>query len=97
MAHSRIIETPAGFVWDWDGSADALDKMLWPVVLSAADLLTSKELERVGECADHRRCGWLFFDVSRNHSRRWVSMEICGNRAKVRRHRSKIAADKAIR
>jgi predicted RNA-binding Zn ribbon-like protein len=86
MAHLRIIETPAGFVWGWDGGDDALDQMLWPVVRSAADLLTSKELERVGECAEHQRCGWLFLDVSRNHSRRWCSMELCGNRAKVRRH-----------
>jgi predicted RNA-binding Zn ribbon-like protein len=86
MAHLRIIHTPEGFVWDWDGGEDALDQMLWPVVRSAVDLLTSKELERVGECAGDRGCGWLFLDMSRNHSRRWCSMELCGNRAKVRRH-----------
>jgi predicted RNA-binding Zn ribbon-like protein len=86
MAHLRIVQTPAGFVWDWDGDENALDRMLWPVVRSAVDLLTSKRLERVGECADDRGCGWLFLDVSRNHSRRWCSMEACGNRAKFRRH-----------
>jgi predicted RNA-binding Zn ribbon-like protein len=86
MTHLRIIQTAAGFVWDWDGGEDALDQMLWPVVRSAGDLLTSKELERVGECAGDRGCGWLFLDMSRNHSRRWCSMELCGNRAKVRRH-----------
>jgi predicted RNA-binding Zn ribbon-like protein len=86
MAHLRIIQTAAGFVWDWDGGEDALDQMLWPVVRSAVDLLTSKELERVGECAGDWGCGWLFLDMSRNHSRRWCSMELCGNRAKVRRH-----------
>jgi predicted RNA-binding Zn ribbon-like protein len=59
--------------------------MLWPVVRDAADLLTSKELNRVGRCADER-CGWLFVDTSRNRSRRWCSMESCGNRAKARRH-----------
>jgi predicted RNA-binding Zn ribbon-like protein len=86
MAHLRITQTPAGFVWDWDGGEDTLDQMLWPVVRSAVDLLTSKELERVGECADKEGCGWLFLDTSRNHSRRWCSMELCGNRAKFRRY-----------
>ena len=32
-------------------------------------------------------CEWAFFDVSRNRSRTWCSMEECGNRAKTRRYR----------
>jgi predicted RNA-binding Zn ribbon-like protein len=31
-------------------------------------------------------CGWLFLDTSKNHSRRWCSMDACGNQAKARRH-----------
>ncbi|PTL56460.1 CGNR zinc finger domain-containing protein [Paraconexibacter algicola] len=34
-------------------------------------------------------CGWAFYDVSRNRSRRWCSMEVCGNRAKVRAYRDR--------
>ncbi|WP_372791860.1 CGNR zinc finger domain-containing protein [Paraconexibacter sp.] len=34
-------------------------------------------------------CGWAFYDVSRNRSRRWCSMEICGNRAKVGAYRDR--------
>jgi predicted RNA-binding Zn ribbon-like protein len=52
-------------------------------------LVTSKEIKRVGECADDRGCGYLFIDTSRNHSRRWCSMEACGNRAKAQRHYQK--------
>jgi predicted RNA-binding Zn ribbon-like protein len=85
LAQSRIVSTAEGFVWDWAGAEDALDWMLWPVVHGAAGLLTSEELDRVGQCADDR-CGWLFLDTSRNRSRRWCSMEDCGNRAKARRH-----------
>jgi predicted RNA-binding Zn ribbon-like protein len=59
---------------------------MWPVVHSAAELLTSPHLDRVRQCADDRGCGFLFFDTSRNGSRRWCSMESCGNRAKARRH-----------
>jgi predicted RNA-binding Zn ribbon-like protein len=85
LAQSRIALAAEGFVWEWAGRDEALDRMLWPVVHDVADLLTSEDLDRVGQCADDR-CGWLFLDVSRNHSRRWCSMEACGNRAKARRH-----------
>lgn len=76
---------PAGFEWRWTGDADALDRMLWPVVRSAVDLLTSPDLARIQIC-DGPTCDWLFLDVSRNHSRRWCDMRDCGNRAKARRY-----------
>jgi predicted RNA-binding Zn ribbon-like protein len=85
LACSGIIPSGDGYAWDWVGKEGALDRVLWPVVRDAADLLTSGDLARVGQCADDR-CGWLFFDTSRNHSRRWCSMEDCGNRAKARRY-----------
>jgi predicted RNA-binding Zn ribbon-like protein len=85
LAQSRIVSTAEGFAWDWAGAEDTLDQMLWPVVHDAAGLLTSEELDRVGQCAADR-CGWLFLDTSRNRSRRWCSMEDCGNRAKARRY-----------
>lgn len=34
-------------------------------------------------------CEWAFFDSSRNRSRTWCSMEVCGNRTKTRRYRSR--------
>jgi predicted RNA-binding Zn ribbon-like protein len=85
MSHSRIRTANGGFAWDWEARERAFDQMLWPVIRAAADLLTSDELERLGECADDRGCGYLFIDTSKNHSRRWCSMESCGNRAKARR------------
>ncbi|CAA9468227.1 MAG: hypothetical protein AVDCRST_MAG12-527 [uncultured Rubrobacteraceae bacterium] len=33
------------------------------------------------------RCGWAFYDRSKNRSGRWCSMEVCGNRAKTRAYR----------
>jgi predicted RNA-binding Zn ribbon-like protein len=85
LAQSQIALTAEGFAWERVGAEDALDRMLWPVVRDAADLLTSGVLDRVGQCADDR-CGWLFLDMSRNRSRRWCSMQDCGNRAKARQH-----------
>ena len=85
LARAQIASGTEGFFWDWGGAENDLDRMLWPVVHDAATLLTSEELSRVGQCSDGR-CGWLFLDTSRNRSRRWCSMEDCGNRAKARRY-----------
>ena len=85
LAHSAITLADEGFAWIWEGDEGALDRLLWPVVRDAVDLMTSAELSRVGQCADDQ-CGWLFLDLSRNRSRRWCSMKDCGNRAKARRH-----------
>ena len=69
--------------WAWPAGASALELPLWPALWSAAELLMAPELARVRECES---CSWLFLDTSRNHTRRWCSMEDCGNVAKARRH-----------
>jgi len=89
MIHGRIVPEVAGFAWHWeDSSARRLDRVLWPLVRSAADVLTSSDLEHVRLCAAED-CGWLFLDESKNHTRRWCDMKTCGNRAKARRHYQK--------
>jgi len=89
LRRSRLVSNaarPRGagrFAWEIIGRIDDFDRVLWPVLKSAADLLTSPELRRVKQCADDRGCGFLFLDRSKNLSRRWCSMKSCGNRAKV--------------
>jgi predicted RNA-binding Zn ribbon-like protein len=91
----EIVSTEEEFVWHWAGPEGTLDHLLWPIARSAADLLTSTELSRVGQCADEDGCGWLFLDMSRNRSRRWCDIKDCGNRAKAKRHyaRQKYSAE----
>ena len=85
MARSQIIKTADGFSWDWSKDEESLDRLLWPVARSAAELLTSDEITRARVCtADD--CTWVFMDTSKNRSRRWCDMKYCGNRAKSRRH-----------
>jgi predicted RNA-binding Zn ribbon-like protein len=88
LGRLRVAKTPDGFGWDWSGDPEALDRVLWPVARSAADLLTSGERDQVRECASEA-CSWLFVDRSRTHRRRWCDMKTCGNRAKARRHYQK--------
>ena len=80
--HSRSRRPPVGLARSNAGTLD-LAQPLWPVVRSAADLLTGPSLERVKRCPGEG-CGWLFLDTSRNGSRRWCDMASCGNRARVR-------------
>ncbi len=93
MAKSHLIWNETTFDWGRQGEDGDLDQMLWWIVRSASDLLTSEDLKRVGVCADVRGCGWLFYDTSRNRTRQWCSMRGCGNRAKARRHYEKVKSD----
>ncbi len=88
----RIIPTVDGFTWDWADDENELDRIIWPVAQSAADLLTSGDLAKLRECASPE-CSSLFLDTSRNRSRRWCDMKICGNRAKAHRHYHRKKAD----
>lgn len=85
MARAGVRPGPDGYRWDWPSTpgADELDLPLWPVVRSAADLVTGPSFDRVKRCPGDG-CGWLFLDASRNGSRRWCDMASCGNRARVR-------------
>ena len=81
----RLVGDEGGFAWGW-APGDDLDRILWPVAWSAAELLAQGPLERVRECPGDDTCGWLFLDTSRNGSRRWCDMSTCGNRSKARRY-----------
>ncbi|MFG1947303.1 CGNR zinc finger domain-containing protein [Nonomuraea sp. NPDC048826] len=67
--------------------AVVLDDPLWHAAwVAAADLarVLGERPERVRKCANPRCVLW-FRDVSKNGGRRWCSMDVCGNRAKVGR------------
>lgn len=86
LARLRLAKDSDGFRWEWKED-QALDRMLWSVARSAGELLTSDRLGQVRVCAAPD-CDWLFLDTSRNGSRRWCDMRVCGNRSKVRRYRA---------
>ncbi|MGA2136792.1 MAG: CGNR zinc finger domain-containing protein [Bryobacteraceae bacterium] len=87
-SNQRLTAYRGRFAFAFPPSPESLDRVLWPVALSAAELLTSDDLAAIRECPGPD-CGWLFLDTSRNRRRRWCDMQDCGNRAKVRRFRTK--------
>jgi predicted RNA-binding Zn ribbon-like protein len=88
LSHLRLEQENGAFAWRWDMNESPLDRVLWPAVRSAAELVSREERLRVRECAADR-CGWLFLDRSKNGSRRWCDMTVCGNRAKARSYHAR--------
>ena len=66
---------------------------LWaPIVDATADLLTEAESSRIRKCES---CVVHFFDTSKKGSRRWCSMNICGNKLKVAAYQRRKRGDNA--
>ena len=75
IGHRHATDDPVG---------EALAGVVGPLVRAIA----AGETDRFRICANDG-CGWAFEDTSRGGRRRWCEMSSCGNRAKVRRFRSR--------
>lgn len=85
----RMVMAECGVQWGWAGDEDTLDRMLWPVLFSTAELLIAAEgRPQVRQCA-FRGCLLFFVDRSPSGQRKWCDMNTCGNRAKAIRHRKR--------
>jgi predicted RNA-binding Zn ribbon-like protein len=91
QANRSLRWTPSGIKSLWP-SEDDPRLPLWLLTQSAADLVTSEAADSVRACAAPG-CRWLFLDASRNHTRRWCDMKICGNRMKARRFKAQQRAE----
>ena len=81
-AHGRLV--PHDGALQWVSSADdEVDRVGWEIARAAGRLVVSHRLGRVRACAAGD-CAWWFVDDTKNRSRRWCDMTICGNREKLR-------------
>lgn len=86
-ANARLV--PHEGALQWVASAeDDLERIIWEIARAAGRLVVSPRLARVRACAASD-CGWWFMDDTKNRSRRWCDMKLCGNREKLRRFRKK--------
>jgi predicted RNA-binding Zn ribbon-like protein len=69
---------------DADG-VGALFGSILPIVLRAQD---TGEWDRLKACSAED-CQWAFYDSSRNKTKMWCSMEVCGNRHKAKKYRER--------
>jgi predicted RNA-binding Zn ribbon-like protein len=84
-ARRVLVRDATGFGWQIDREGLSAPTLLAPVLWAMGDLMVSPETIRLRHCANDK-CLWLFLDDSKNGSRRWCSMQACGNRAKAHRH-----------
>ncbi|WP_350349117.1 CGNR zinc finger domain-containing protein [Agromyces sp. G08B096] len=72
-------------------SVQTVPQALSTIARDAVDLFSPANLERIRRCSADD-CDIVYLDTSRAASRRWCSMQRCGNRAKVRAHRARKGA-----
>ncbi|WP_321921272.1 CGNR zinc finger domain-containing protein [Paraburkholderia guartelaensis] len=65
------------------------ESLLMPIAEALAKLVCEQDFTHVKAC-EGPKCTLLFADHTRGHARRWCSMAICGNRAKVAAHRKRL-------
>jgi predicted RNA-binding Zn ribbon-like protein len=85
--HTTVIDHPQArgrLVWRWGRFQTEPELPVWILARSVADILLSEQIVHVRTCAVNT-CRWLFLDTSKNHTRRWCNMKVCGNRVKARR------------
>jgi predicted RNA-binding Zn ribbon-like protein len=58
------------------------EQLLQPLAFAIGDLVSSADFRLVRGC-ESPECTVFFYDRTKNHRRRWCSMALCGNRAKV--------------
>jgi predicted RNA-binding Zn ribbon-like protein len=82
-------DPPANMAWQWSHlAATDTNFPLWLLAQSVSDILLSPDAAKVRTCAVDT-CRWLFLDTSKNHTRRWCNMKVCGNRMKARRFQAR--------
>jgi predicted RNA-binding Zn ribbon-like protein len=70
---------------------DGIDAVLGRLLAIVAEAQAAGTWVRLKACLAED-CHWAFYDGSRNRSRTWCSMSVCGNRAKARSYRARASA-----
>ena len=80
--YSSVTKSPTGFQLKYTRDFTLPEHLLVAIAESAAWLLCKGDWNLVKVCSNPE-CGLFFYDTTRNHKRRWCSMQTCGNRSKV--------------
>ena len=81
-AYTRVSRSGGGYVSRAEPLSSSALHLLVPIAESATWLLEHGEPDLVRRC-EGNQCVLFFYDTTRNHSRRWCSMDSCGSRAKA--------------
>jgi predicted RNA-binding Zn ribbon-like protein len=78
--YHELVKTESGFEKRFRSNFDKPQQLLIPIAESAADLISYGNPKNLRKCEG---CILYFYDTTKNHRRRWCSMNACGNRAKA--------------
>ena len=101
VTHAKMLATATlaphwdNYGWAWHPKNELTAAILGPIALSALDLLIDADFSRIKQCQGNH-CGWLFFDSTKNRSRQWCDMSVCGNRAKASALRARIRRENQV-
>ncbi|UVT22174.1 MAG: ABATE domain-containing protein [Nitrospira sp.] len=83
--YPELLRTKEGITQRFHSLATQQVELLAPFLGAACDLLSSDRLCLIKKCAN-AACVLYFLDTTKNHTRNWCSMQMCGNRMKVAAH-----------
>ena len=76
------------FLWKQLRRFDSPGDLLLPIAQAIGEFICLNDFKYVKPCKNHECILW-FYDISKNHTRNWCSMSICGNRAKAAAYRER--------
>ncbi|MEK6764383.1 MAG: ABATE domain-containing protein [Nitrospirota bacterium] len=83
--YPQLVREKEGYTRQFQSQAAQKDGLLAPLAEAASDLLCSGKWSLVKKCGNPA-CILYFYDTTKNHTRNWCSMQLCGNRKKVAAH-----------
>ena len=83
--YPQLVYKKGGYTRQFQSQAAQKDGLLAPLAEAASDLLCSGKWSLVKKCGNPA-CILYFYDTTKNHTRNWCSMQLCGNRKKVAAH-----------
>ncbi|GAA5080782.1 CGNR zinc finger domain-containing protein [Lysobacter panacisoli] len=87
-AYGRIARQGGALVFEEARRWRSPESLLIPIGAAMARVIVEEDFTHLKTCEGHG-CTLVFADHTRGRRRRWCSMSVCGNRAKVSAHRSR--------
>lgn len=83
--YPQLVRRKDGFEQQFHSVAAPVHNLLVPLAEAAGDLLCRADFALIKKCGNPA-CILYFYDTTKNHTRSWCSMQVCGNRMKVAAH-----------
>jgi predicted RNA-binding Zn ribbon-like protein len=83
--YPQLVYAKGRFERQFQSLATLTGSLLAPLAEAASNLLCSGNLSLVKKCGN-AACILSFYDTTKNHTRHWCRMQLCGNRMKVAAH-----------